>query len=329
MNRMFKNMENTIARSTEPWFYKKWESRDMPTLGGRDYAEEQRIETERKRKEEADRRAKEEADRRAKEEADRKAQEEADRKAQEEADRKAKEEAKKKAEEAKRRAEKEMENKSREIDESWEESDNLKYIENIAGKTDAMSKKCYNVKLEAEQIKNETQRLENRMSEILNRYKINEGYEDELNEITWKFKEIRDKYRDVKRDYETILTVISNNRIKMEEFIGKWRILDRKNQRRLNELRETQNYIKRTTEELRNNFWELGNSISELQTIVNWSTYGVNYRYNWQKLIERSEIVNETKRQFEEWTRAANNISEELNRSRNLTEVMLNMSNQK
>ena len=49
----------------------------MPTLGERNYAEEQKIETERKRKEEADRKAQEEADRRAREEAELREKEEA------------------------------------------------------------------------------------------------------------------------------------------------------------------------------------------------------------------------------------------------------------
>ena len=165
------------------------------------------------------------------------------------------------------------------------------------------------------------------MEELLNIYKINEWYDHELKEITYKYNEIRDRYKEISSKYEDILNVLTKNRKKMEEFIDSWRVLNRENQRRLEELYEQQNELKRTSENLRHYYWELGETVRELKSMSTWFIYGKQCRYEWAELREREYIANETERYFEDGSRSASYVSNELCRSRDLTEAMMDMAN--
>ena len=309
-------MEETIKHSNDAWFYKAWETRDMPTLGMKD-----KLQEEKNTIEEAIRNEKIEKERKEKEDKEKREKENVKRSA---------EEPKNETVRQRRSREKTRDRETdrmQEIDNFEIDQENLKYVKNLVQSSSEMNTMSYRTTLESNTIREETQMLKNKMSELLNRYKINEEYDQELNGITRKFEEIRDKYREITRKYETIQEEVTANRNKMEDFIESWRILRRENQRRLDELYDQLNELKRTSESVRLFFWEMGEASRELKTMSTWTIYWMQSRYNWPKLREREYIATETERYFENGSRAASEASSELKKSLDLVEAMMDMTN--
>ena len=209
----------------------------------------------------------------------------------------------------------------------WEmKTENLKYMEEVLNNTVDENRTSYNLWLEAWELKYETERLKNKMAEVLWRYKVNEWYEIEINEITSKFNEIKDRYEWILKKYEKIQEGLDENIKRMNEFIESWRTLDRKYQKLLSELVSQQNELIQTTENIRWRYWELEITMKELKEMSTWIIYGIKSKYEWSKIHDREYMAHETERNYERGDRIAYEIKNKIGQSRDLIEIIYQRS---